>query len=68
MQLVCSSYVAKLKLPSPRASLVFSWRQVAAFPRLGPGGSDPSAGLWYSGYTYGFSAQGQLDCSFFEEG
>ena len=37
MQLVCSSYLPKLKLPSPRASLVFSWRQVAAFPRLGSG-------------------------------
>ena len=42
MQLVCSLNVSKLKLPSPRASLVFSWRQVAAFPRLGPAGSVPS--------------------------
>ena len=30
-----ASYVPKLKLSSPRASLVFSWRQVAALPRLG---------------------------------
>ena len=58
MQLVCSLNVSKLKLPSPRASLVFSWRQVAAFPRLGPGGSVPSTGLWYRSYPYGFSAQG----------
>ena len=68
MQLVRLSYVSKLKLPSPRASLVFSWRQVAACPRLGPGGSDPSAGLWYSGYTYGIIAQEQLDYSFSDEG
>ena len=41
MQLVRLSYVSKLKLPSPRASLVFSSRQVAAFPRLGPEGVIP---------------------------
>ena len=35
MQLVCASYVPKLKLPCSHASLVFSWRQVAALPRLG---------------------------------
>ena len=35
MQLVCASCVPQLKLPCPRASLVFSWRQVAAFLRLG---------------------------------
>ena len=67
MQLVCSLNVSKLKLSSPRASLVFSWKQVAACPRLGPGGSVPSTGLWYS-YPYGFSAQGQPAYSYIGEG
>ena len=40
VQLVCASCVPKFKLPCPRASLVFSWRQVAALPRLGRRG-DP---------------------------
>jgi len=35
MQHVCATYVPKLKLPYPNASLVFLWGQVAALPRLG---------------------------------
>ena len=58
MQLVCASYVPKLKLPCPRASLVFSWRQVAALPRLGLWRGDPSACLCTDRCTYGLGAQG----------
>ena len=58
MQLVCASYVPKLKLPCPRASLVFSWRQVVALPRLGLWRVDPSASLCTGRCTYGLGAQG----------
>ena len=49
---------SKLKLPCPRASLVFSWRQVAALPRLGLWRGDPSASLCTGRCTYGLGAQG----------
>ena len=58
MQLVCASYVPKHKLPCPRASLVFAWKQVAALPRLGLWRGDPSACLCTGRCTYGLDAQG----------
>jgi len=68
MQLVCSLNVSKLKLPSPRASPVFSWRQVAAFPRLGPAGSVPSTAFGIAATRMAGAPQGQPAYSYIGEG
>ena len=52
VSVVCSLFVC------PRASLVFSWRQVAALPRLDLWRGDPSASLCTGRCTYGLGAQG----------
>ena len=64
MQLVCASYVPKLKLSCPRASLVFSWKQVTAHSRLGLWRGDPSARRCTGRCTYGLVA----DCCSLDEG
>ena len=57
MQLVGASYVPKLKLPLPRASRVFAWRQVAALSRLDLRRGIPA-----------LAPRGILDCCFVDEG